>query len=473
MADPPHSGPQNQDADPPEAGQGDAARDVHERLAAHMSGRLESTEHGERLDVLSADEHARIQGDLAEAMHDRLAALDLLYERGEITASELGAARQRILEATETPPAGTAAGPGATEETIITPPPAAAPPPPQGPGSGGTPPPSGGPGEGRRFLGMPAGVAFGVLALVVIAAAVGIGLLVAQPWSSSDEEAAPEPTEQVAEGYLGQIEAPFGRLTDSAVSIGKTLARVSAPSDLKRLGRNADRQLDVVENARKQLSTMNVAPEDQAAHEALLAASATQRRYLVTLSRTVSLPPEQGLALVPRVQSQAESLESRYGAFFALVPEAPDAITGSDLDDVAGLKAALTTAKRRADELAAQEEEEAEEPATPAPAPTPAPSPGVYSGTSFSSPTGNLRCGAYGNTLRCSSANDGFNAVLPEFGPPTTEGGPIEGGGQAVPYGADWVSGPFRCDSETEGITCRSVSSGQGFFLSRDNYTPF
>jgi hypothetical protein len=148
----------------------------------------------------------------------------------------------------------------------------------------------------------------------------------------------------------------------------------------------------------------------------------------------------------------------------------PDAITGSDLDDVAGLRTALTTAKERADELAAQEEEE---PATTTQTPSPTPGPGVYSGTAFSSPTGNLRCSSSGTTLRCSSANDGFSAILPEFGPPTTGGGAIESGGQTVPYGADWVSGPFRCDSETGGITCRSVSSGRGFFLSRDTYTPF
>ena len=473
MADPPHPGPHENEPDPPETGGDATAGDAHERLAAHMAGRLGSADHVERLDVLSADEHAKIQGGLAEAMHDRLAALDLLYERGEISASELGAARQRILEATGAPPGGAAGGPRATDETVITPPPtaqpAAAPPPPQEPGPGGGPTPPDGPSEGKRILGMPLPAALGVLAAIIVVVAGAAALLITQPWSSDEQEAAPAATEQVAEGYLGQIETPYGRLTDSAVSIGKTLARVSTPADLKRLGRNADRQLDVVENARKTLSGMSVADEDRAAHQALLAASATQRRYLVTLSRSVSLAPEQGLELVPQVRSQADSLESRYGVFFALVPEAPDAITGSDLDDTAGLKAALTEAEARAQELAEPEPEP--EPATPSPTPTP--SPGIVTGTAFSSPTGNLRCTSFGTSLRCSSANDGFSATLPEFGSPTTGSGAIEGGGQIVPYGSDWVSGPFRCDSETAGITCRSVSSGRGFFLSRDTYTPF
>lgn len=455
MSDLPYPGPEKKPSDPQVDDPG-----AHEELAEDIARSLDDAPHAERAErIARVWETPPPEASIADSMNARLAALDLLYERGQISASELGTARRRILEGGED-------APGRTDATVIVPAQGAASPPP-GPPPGPPPvepsfvePPGRDP---DRILGLPVA---GFIALCVGGAVLLIGVIalaILQPWSG-DDSSSPDARAQGQAAYVAQIEGPLGRLTDSAVATGTSLARVSRPADLERLARNADRQIDVVERARRTLSDMSVDPQDRSAQQALLAASATQRRYLVTLQRAAELPPTQGLALVGRVRTQAAALDNRYAKFFALVPQAPDAITGTDLDDTAGLRTALR--EKRAREQAA---------ATPGPATrtpsAPAPTPSVYSGSGFSSPTGNLRCFNYGTTLRCSSANDGFSVSLDEYGSPYSTSGSVEGGGQVVPYGSDWASGVFRCDSEFDGITCRSVSSGRGFFLNRDTYT--
>jgi hypothetical protein len=42
-----------------------------------------------------------------------------------------------------------------------------------------------------------------------------------------------------------------------------------------------------------------------------------------------------------------------------------------------------------------------------------------------------------------------------------------------LPYGQATVVGPLRCASATTGVTCRSTSTGHGFFISRQRYRLF
>ena len=98
-----------------------------------------------------------------------------------------------------------------------------------------------------------------------------------------------------------------------------------------------------------------------------------------------------------------------------------------------------------------------------------------YSGSTFSSPSGNIDCEEFSDGLFCSIANDGYSVLLPAYGTPTADyGEDVAGDGPAVPYGSSWTSpsGDFTCASAEDGITCES-QSGNGFFINRDDYKGF
>lgn len=105
----------------------------------------------------------------------------------------------------------------------------------------------------------------------------------------------------------------------------------------------------------------------------------------------------------------------------------------------------------------------------------PAPeSPGgqVFRTAGFTTPSGNINCTEADLGLACSRANDGLNVFQPVGGPPDSFTDTEVSGGVTVPYGSDWEGTAFRCDSEFQGITCFPLAGGEGFFLSRDEYTP-
>lgn len=386
----------------------------------------------------SGSEVARVTAALEGDLSARLAALDRLYETKQITATELGEARRRLLAGTDPPAppradAGGAAPPLRREPEHIGAP---------------SPPPE------RRVAGLPVWAATAIGIVLVAAIAVAVIFLV----RGGDDDSAPAADEGPA--YIDQIRAPLDRLTASAVAIGKTLGRASEPDEIPAVKRAADRQLDVVEAARRNLAEIEVVGADRRAHAQLIRAAAEHRRYLVQLGRATSGEPSpESLAATNRARRTAAATVRAYRTFFTLVPQAPDAITGTDLADLAGLRAAIRQAV-----------DAAREP-TPAPAPTAPVPPRVYSGPSFQSPTGNLRCQVSGSYLFCSSSNDGFGVTLPDFGTPYTGSG-IASGGVTVPYGSTWSNGVFSCDSAFNGITCRN-GSGNGFFLNRDTYNSF
>lgn len=386
----------------------------------------------------------------------RLAALDQLYENRHITATELGEARRQILASADAPvaaPVPSDSGPPAP------PPPVAS----AAIGAGGTPPPtqviSGhvGPPEpppDKKIAGLPVWAA-AAIAGVALVAVVALAFLLFRGGGDSSSSASAEGTE-----YTAEVKRPLALLTASAVETGKALARVSQPSEIKGFNRVVERQLDVVETARARLSEVEIAPEDRRAQGRLVAAAANQRRFLVQLGRaSAGTPDEASLAAVNRARKAGGQTIDAYKTFFALVPAAPDAITATDLTDTSGLRSAIT--KSIADDNAASQ-------ARSAPAPS---RPSTYRGSSFQSPTGNLHCQVSGDTLFCSSSNDGFGVILPSYGSPNTGSG-IASGGETVPYGSNWVNGSFSCDSAYNGITCRN-QSGNGFFLNRTSYNPF
>jgi hypothetical protein len=49
----------------------------------------------------------------------------------------------------------------------------------------------------------------------------------------------------------------------------------------------------------------------------------------------------------------------------------------------------------------------------------------------------------------------------------------IDPGAPILPYGSVDAVGGMRCVSSPAGMTCRSVRSGHGFFISRSSYTTF
>lgn len=398
----------------------------------------------------------------AADLAQRLSALDRLYETQQITATELGEARRRALSSgsdPSVPPAG-----------AYTPP--SAPPAPPAPRGTGQSPPDGQVQE-KRIAGVPVwAAAVGVVVLVAAAVALILALTIG---GGDDARADGGPSETASAEYLqGDVNGSLSQLTSSAVAIGKSLARTSEPRDIKALNRAASRQIELVEEARRRLSRVQVTEEFRTAHQRLVAASATQRRYLVQLVRASSGTVNQtSLRALDRVRKAGADTQAAYRSFFGLVPAAPDAITATDLTDTAGVKAAINkTITARAAAVQAERDAAAARAAAARAAASASAAPRNYSGTSFQSPTGNLRCQDYGGSLFCTSSNDGFGVVLPDYGSPSTGQYGTASGGQSVPYGSSWSSGSFRCDSESVGVTCRN-NSGNGFFLSREHYRSF
>lgn len=282
-------------------------------------------------------------GGLGASASERLEALDQLYGKGAISAAELGEGRKRILEEITGSDEVTTALPRPTQE-------------------------AGEPGDqGRGPLGgLPIwalGVIGGVVALAVV---IGIILLLSRGGSSTESASA----QQTA--YVTSIKRPLDLLNRSAVVVGKQLASTSEPDDLTAMNRVAERQLDVVEEARSVLAETPTGAEDAAAQRTLLGAVAEQRAYVVALSRaSKGTPAPSSLESANQARASGGRVLSDYTRFFALVPTAPNAITGTDLTDVSGLRQAISEAiadqKAQAERAAAA----ARRQVNPAPAPSP------------------------------------------------------------------------------------------------------
>lgn len=99
----------------------------------------------------------------------------------------------------------------------------------------------------------------------------------------------------------------------------------------------------------------------------------------------------------------------------------------------------------------------------------------------FKSPTGNIRCRYFQSSsdrsLACISRNNGrLVGVTPNGRSFET----FDSRGYSFPvgptlgYGDYWrIKGLYRCDSSFNGMSCRSLRTGRGFFLSRSGYRLF
>jgi hypothetical protein len=99
-----------------------------------------------------------------------------------------------------------------------------------------------------------------------------------------------------------------------------------------------------------------------------------------------------------------------------------------------------------------------------------------WSSNVFQSPSGNIVCryDQYNVVMACLTLNDNFTAAVPLYGRAyKTRGGTFRRG-PVLSYGSSWTSsGRFRCTSSAGGITCRSLRTGHGFFISRTSYRLF
>jgi hypothetical protein len=105
---------------------------------------------------------------------------------------------------------------------------------------------------------------------------------------------------------------------------------------------------------------------------------------------------------------------------------------------------------------------------------------------SFHTPSGNIGCVAYGNTLRCDirqrwwksprrpascplAYGDSLTIVGRRAPIWTCHGDTALHLGRVLPYGSTWHYGEFACRSAISGLTCTSRYE-HGFFLSRQSY---
>jgi hypothetical protein len=126
-------------------------------------------------------------------------------------------------------------------------------------------------------------------------------------------------------------------------------------------------------------------------------------------------------------------------------------------------------------------------PATTAPQPA---GPAAVSLDFFSTPSGNVACAMTDQNVRCDIAEkdwtpppkpdtcpvdwgNGLNleGVLP--GAPVCAGDTVLGEHPVLEYGQASEVGPYRCESEQAGVTCRHLDAGTGFFLARERYEVF
>lgn len=104
---------------------------------------------------------------------------------------------------------------------------------------------------------------------------------------------------------------------------------------------------------------------------------------------------------------------------------------------------------------------------------------GPASGAAFlTSPTRNIVCGALSGdesedgwpVIYCATRNDGLAMMLRGNGVRMKTRWRTSAYGRVLPYGRSRAIGPFRCFSETEGMTCVLRRTGRGFFISRDSW---
>ena len=99
----------------------------------------------------------------------------------------------------------------------------------------------------------------------------------------------------------------------------------------------------------------------------------------------------------------------------------------------------------------------------------------TLAGGAFRSPTGNLWCALGDSLVFCRSRRLPHNVYLGVDGRPQTCGPGCTGlpkpSWPVLAYGGQVSLGPFRCASQTAGITCRVIRTRKGFLINRAGST--
>lgn len=108
----------------------------------------------------------------------------------------------------------------------------------------------------------------------------------------------------------------------------------------------------------------------------------------------------------------------------------------------------------------------------------------------FSTPSKNIACAMEAEFVRCDIAKkdwtpppkpktceldwgNGLNVEDGTPGAPVCAGDTVLGDHPTLDYGSASEVGSFRCESETAGVTCTNVGTGNGFFLSKQSFRLF
>ncbi len=127
------------------------------------------------------------------------------------------------------------------------------------------------------------------------------------------------------------------------------------------------------------------------------------------------------------------------------------------------------------------------------PAPAPKSSSGGGQAQQFRSPTGNIGCALSDGSARCdintrdwsppgrpadcpSDVDFGQGLIVSGSGPAQfvcAGDTALDPSGPALDYGQEAQVGSFSCTSRSDGMTCRNLDTGSGFFISRQRYSTF
>lgn len=155
--------------------------------------------------------------------------------------------------------------------------------------------------------------------------------------------------------YFKQVDPEIQRIAKSAEITQRTLARVSAPNQLSASRTTLVRQLDLVDEARANLTARR--PENEAVRPAYARvnnAATAHRRYLVQLTRSMGQTDGKGLATLDSAGKLATTTTQAWSKVSADGSTAADAIASAEIADVSGVRTAL---RAQATESAAKREE--------------------------------------------------------------------------------------------------------------------
>ena len=264
------------------------------------------------------------------------------------------------------------------------------------------------------------------------------------------------------EKYAETVSKPLALIGDSAGVVSANLAAVSEPSDIGGLRTTVNQQLRAASRARQEISAAEVPEGAAKVHKETESGARNYSLYLQQLLKAASKSPANAPAAISRARGRVGQMKADFKAAQVANPDLNvDAILEAGLGSTSGLaeaqrkRAAQMEAERRRREELERQRDIAR----------------VRTGSSFSSPSGNIDCQLFGDVLTCSTDNDGYSVSLPSYGS-AYRGGGVVGGGETVPYGGSWQYGAFRCSSAESGITCYN-GTNNGFALSRDTAQVF